>query len=42
MLASNEIKKYYDSYWVPDEKLMNEWIDDHYKNNLNPLERYLA
>jgi len=42
IVASSEIIKYYKSHWVPDEKIINKWIDDHYINNQNPLERYLV
>ena len=42
IVASSEVIKYYKSHWVPDEKIINNWIDNHYKNNQNPLERYLA
>ena len=42
LIASNQIKNFFDAKWVPNEKLINEWIDEHYKQNINPLERYLA
>ena len=42
IVASSEIIKYYKSHSVPDEKIINNWIDNHYKNNRNPLEKYLA